>query len=215
MHNPESVFRLASVKRWVSVFGWGSLAGLALPVLLLATFAVSGLRGDSEQEKLREAHRVAWVEQDWNAAIGLYRKLLSEHPGGETAAEAHLGVARVLEGMGITGEEVAEAYEAATRLSLHRDSRGDYLMQAGHHRLADGQEDAAAMRFRQVIEENGEAVSQAHLALGRHLLAQGAVDEALEQFQILSASKKPEVAALGRFGISISYERLGDLDSSS
>ena len=156
---------------------------------------------------------MAWVEKDWTRALQLYRELLADHPGGVAVAEGHLGMARALEGMGISGEEVAVAYEAATRLSLQDEGRGDALMKAAQHRLADGQEAQAAELFRQVIAENRDAVAPAHLALGRLLLAQGSVDEALEHFQILSTSADPQVGALGRFGISISYERLGDLDS--
>ena len=201
------------MKSWVAVFGWGSLAGLVLPALLLTGLAFEQLRGESEHDKLREANRLAWVENDWNAAMDGYRELLVEHPGGAVSAQAYSGIAHALENMGLSGAEVAEAYEAATRLSFHQDTRGRYLMKAGNHRLSAGQEKAAATIFRRVIRENSEVVFEAHLALGRLLLAQGAVDEALEQFQLLSESDDEQVAALGRFGISISYERLGDLDS--
>ena len=213
MHRPEPIFRTASVKRWVSVFGWGSLTGLLLPALLLVGFALNALGGASEHDKLREANRVAWVDKDWDKALELYQQLLQEHPGGATAVEAHAGSARTLESMGISGHEVADAYESAARLSLEREARGHYLLQSGNHQLAEGHETAAAIRFQQVIQERSEASLEAHLALGRLLLAQGAVDEALEHFQVMSESKKAQVAALGRFGISISYERLGDLDS--
>ena len=213
MHSRRPNFRWASAKRWVTFFGWGSLAGLLLPALLMVVFAVDALQGKSEQNKLRDAREMAWVEKDWTRALQLYRELLADHPGGLAVADGHLGMARALEGMGISGEEVAVAYEAATRLSLRDEGRGDALMKAAQHRLADGQEAQAAELFRQVIAENRDAVAPAHLALGRLLLAQGSVDEALEHFQILSTSADPQVGALGRFGISISYERLGDLDS--
>ncbi len=213
MHRSEPILRKVSVKRWVSVFGWGSLSGLLLPALLLVGFVLHALSGATEQDKLREAHRVAWVDNDWGTALVLYQQLLEEHPGGVTAPEAYVGSARAMENLGRVGRKVADAYDAAARLSLQREARGRYLLQSGNHRLADGQEMEAALRYNQVIRERSEASQEARLALGRLLLAQGAVDEALEHFQVLSQSEQSQVSALGRFGISISYERLGDLDS--
>ena len=209
-----SQYRLRlQLQRSISFFGWGICSGLALPALLLVGLIVTHWSAPSEHELLREADRTAWVDENWDGAIQQYAFLLEEYPGGATGSKAYLGIAQALEAKGLSGAEVAAAYEAAERLSVDRDDVGLWMMQAGEHWLLDGEDVKAERSFERVVNAELVQSADAQFALGRLKLSQGKVDSALTHFQTLSLVDNAEKAALGRFGISISYERLGDLDS--
>ena len=197
----------------VSFLGWGSLFGLILPVLLCSVLALSALLPSSESEKLREAQHTAWVEGDWGQALLQYRALLEEHPGGKSAADAHEGVAQSLEALGLYGREVALAYESAERLASPSVGQGRLDMLAGAHWLDEREEALAEASFLRVMESGSAHAPEARFSLGQLKLSNGEVDEALSLFQELSLLPDPEHADLGRFGVSISYERLGNLDA--
>ena len=105
------------------------------------------------------------------------------------------------------------AYESAERLASNSAAPGRLDMLAAAHWLDEREEGLAEAGFRRVIESDSVWAPEARFSLGHLKLSNGELDEALSHFQELSLLPNPEHADLGRFGVSISYERLGDLDA--
>jgi tetratricopeptide (TPR) repeat protein len=203
------------LRRIVRFFGWGILPGFALPVLVLAALSADhfAMGGDSAQERLAQAENAVWRDGNPSQAMALYESILSDWPGGPLAGEAHAGMAFLLEESNAADRDVAQAYSAAARLNPEHLEAGDWLIRAGEHWRRAGDDSAAQMAYSRSIARHAESSDKARLALANLQLSLGEIDLALEHYQEASKAKTPTLASIGRMGVSVCYERMGNLDA--
>jgi len=122
-------------------------------------------------------------------------------------------MAELLEQSGSAKAVVAQSYSSAARLSPQDPRAGSWLIRAGENWQKIGDQAAAAGSFSKCIAQYADYSDQARLALANLRLAQGEIDLALEHYQVVSDSDTDALASIARMGVSVSYERMGQLDA--
>ena len=203
------------MRRTVQFFGWKILPGLVLPVLLFGALLGNALLGSrTTAESLHNAaDRALWVEGDVAKARELYGAVLQDWPASPVAGEAHAGLALLLEMDKQASPLIAEAYASAARLSPGNPDAGAWWISSGNHWQSAGELKEAELAYANCIARHPAQADRARLALANLKLANGEIDLALEHFQTAANAESSPTATIARMGISVSYERMGDLES--
>lgn len=215
VHNLSHANARANLRRVVQFFGWKILPGLVLPLVLVIALLGNSFTGNNKtaQSLQTAADRALWVEGDVVKAEALYQSVLSDWPASALAGEAHAGLALLLEIDKQPSELIAEAFASAARLSPENADAGAWWIASGNHWQSAGEAAAAEQAYSNCISRHADQADPARLALANLKLSQGEIDVALDHFQSVADSESVATATIGRMGISVAYERMGDLES--
>lgn len=202
-------------RQTLQFFGWKILPGALLPVVLVIGLIVHSVFGTSKsaEGQWRAAEHALWVDGDVQKARALYESVLIDWPASSIAGEAHAGIALLLEMDKYASPRIAKEYASAARLSPENPNAGDWWITSGNHWQIAGENFAAQVAYEACIARHPSDANRARLALANLQLAQGEIDLALELFQTVTSSKSSSMTSIARMGISVCYERMGDLDA--
>ena len=202
-------------RRTLQFFGWKILPGALLPVVLVVGLMVHSVFGTSKsaEGQWRAAEHALWVDGDVQKARALYESVLEDWPASSVAGEAHAAIALLLEMDKSPSPRIAKEYATAARLNPENPKAGDWWIASGNHWQVAGNTVAAQQAYEMGIERHPTDADRARLALANLQLAQGEIDLALELFQTVASANSSSLTSVARMGISVCYERMGDLDS--
>jgi tetratricopeptide (TPR) repeat protein len=206
VHNEKLESVRNGVRRLGAILSWRLAPILGLPVLVSALLLSPS--GDSEAMTLQRAD-IALYSGDIELAEVKYIEVIEHWPLSYESGMAHARLAEIA----VLADEKTSAidhYLSAGRLSPESGEASSWMIEAGQILLSTGDRDGA----REVWASAGAKYpeSSAILNLASDLLASGDPTEAFEYFQTMAVSTGP-YRELGHLGLSICYERMGELES--
>ncbi len=162
------------------------------------------IEADPKSELLPEASLMqAWSLQkagDRERALALFEKTIENYPESRSERAAKLARARLLAQMGRSAEaaEALDAYLKETPESTPEPgaAKADLLRELALARLDAGQEDAALVVFRRLLQEHPatQHTAEARMELGEIAFRQGRLDDAATELEPLIGDTPPEGA---------------------
>ena len=206
VHNEKLESVRNGVRHLGAILSWRLSPIIGLPVVAIALLLSTP--NDSETIAMQRAN-IALYSGDIDLAEATYATVIERWPSSVESGVAH---ARLAELAVVDGEanSAIEHYLAAERLSPESDEASSWMIEAGQIISSTGDKERAREVWLSASARYPE--SSAILNLASDLLASGDPSEAFEYFQEM-ASSTGAYRELGHLGLSICYERMGELES--
>jgi len=206
VHNEKLESVRNGARQLGSVLNWRLAPIIGLPMLVSALLLSP--TSDSENKALQRAD-IALYSGDIELAELTYNEVIDQWPSSFEAGLAHAHLAEIAESDGDTLRAI-EHYLAAIRLSPDSDDTATWMVNTGQALVLTGDTPHAREIWLEASSRFPE--SPAMFSLANNLLASGDPSEAFEYFQTMASSVGP-YSELGQLGLSICYERLGEMES--
>ena len=206
MHNEKLESVRNGVRHLGALLSWRLAPIIGLPVVV--SVLLLSPPSDSETVTLQRAD-IALYSGDIELAESTYADVIERWPSSYESGVAHARLAELAVLDGETNSAI-DHYLTAGRLSPESSEASSWLIEAGQIISSTGDKN----RAREVWLSAGTRYpeSSAILNLASDLLASGDPSEAFEYFQDM-ASSTGSYRELGHLGLSICYERMGELES--